>query len=153
MVVTKGHIYLNKPVALIFAPLYLSGIAHQGCSCALFRGICRASATSKIELFVTLLNDFQSLTNVTKNYILDVMGVLDPSLLLCIKMLFQNIDTQCITNWKGNRRSSWKTLWIKRSPYDLFKKGSWSLWSKSVKNSVKGFILIKKNLLTYFSSI
>ena len=93
MVVTKGHTYLNKPVALSFAPLYLLGIAHQGCFCALFRGICRAPATSKMELFVTLLNDFQSLTNVTKNYILDVMGVLDPSLLLRIKILFQNIDT------------------------------------------------------------
>ena len=69
------------------------GIAHQGCVCALFRGICTAPTTSKMELFVTLLNDFQSLTNVTKNYILDVMGVLDPSLLLRIKILFQNIDT------------------------------------------------------------
>ena len=85
MVVTKSHIYLNKPVALIFALLYLLGIAHQGCFCALFRGICRAPMTSKMELFVTILDGFQSLTNVTKNYILDVMGVLDPSL------FFQNI--------------------------------------------------------------
>ena len=92
-VVTKGHTYLNKPVALSFAPLYLLGIAHQGCFCALFRGICRAPMTSKMELFVTLLDDFQSLTNVTKNYILDVMGVLDPSPLLRIQALFQNIDT------------------------------------------------------------
>ena len=91
--VTKGHTYLNKPVALSSAPLFLLGIAHQGCFCALFRGICRAQETSKIELFVTLFNGFQSLTNVTKNYILDVMGVLDPSLLLRIKILFQNIDT------------------------------------------------------------
>ena len=93
MVVTKGHIYLNKPVALIFAPLYLLGISHQGCFCALFRDIFRAPATSNVELFVTLLNDFHSSSNVTKNYILDVMGVLDPSLLLRIKILFQNIDT------------------------------------------------------------
>ena len=92
-VVTKGHTYLNKPVALSFAPLYLLGIAHQGCFCALVRGTCRSPATSKMKLFVTLLNGFQSLTNVTKNYILDVMGVLDPSLLLRIKILFQNIDT------------------------------------------------------------
>ena len=93
MVVTKGHTYLNKPVALSFAPLYLLGIAHQGCFCALFRGICRAPSTSKIELFATLLNSFQSLTNVTRNQILDVMRALDPSLLLCIKILFQIIDT------------------------------------------------------------
>ena len=67
MVVTKGHTYLNKPVALSFAPLYLLGIAHQGCFCALVRGTCRSPATSKMKLFVTLLNGFQSLTNVTKN--------------------------------------------------------------------------------------
>ena len=91
--VTKGHTYLNKHVALSFAPLYLSGIIDQVCFCALFRGICRAPATSKMELFVTLLNNFQSLTNVTKNSILDVMGVLDPSVLVRIKKLFQNIDT------------------------------------------------------------
>ena len=64
--VTKGHTYLNKHVALSFAPLYLSGITDQVCFCALFRGICRAPATSKMELFVTLLNGFQWLTNVTK---------------------------------------------------------------------------------------
>ena len=93
MVVTKGHTYLNKPVALSFAPLYLLGIAHQGCFCAFFRGICRAPTTFKMELFMTLLNDFQSLTNATKKNILDVMGVLEPSLLQCIKALFENIDT------------------------------------------------------------
>ena len=123
MVVTEGHTYLlNKPVVLSFAHLYLLRIAHQGCFGLLLWGICRAPSTSKIELFGILFNGFQSLTNVTKNYILDVMGVLDPSLLLRIKMLFQNVDTQCITNWKGNRRSSWKTLWIKRSPYDFLKR-------------------------------
>ena len=93
MVVTKGHTYLNKPVALSFAPLYLLGIAHQGCFCAFFRGICRAPTIFKMELFMTLLNDFQSLTNATKKYILDVMGVLEPSLLQRIKALFENIDT------------------------------------------------------------
>ena len=93
MLVTKGHTYLNKLVALSFAPLYLLETAHQACFCALFRGICRAPAISKMELFMTLLNGFHSLTNVTKNYILDVMGVLDSSLLLRIEALVQNIDT------------------------------------------------------------
>ena len=69
------------------------GIAHQGCFCALFRGISRAPATSKTNLFVTLLNGFQPLTNVIKNPILDVAVALDPSLLLYIKILFQKIDT------------------------------------------------------------
>ena len=69
------------------------GIAHQSCLCALFRGITRASAISKMELFVTLLNGLQALTNVTKNSILDVVGVVGPSLLLYKTILFQNIDT------------------------------------------------------------
>ena len=93
MVVTKRHTYLNKPVASSFAPLYLLGIAHQGCFCTLFRGICKSTAISKMELFGALLNGFQSLNNVTKSYILDVMVVLHLSLLLRIKILFQNIDT------------------------------------------------------------
>ena len=42
---------------------------------------------------MALLNDFQSLTNATKKYILDVMGVLESSLLQRIKALFENIDT------------------------------------------------------------
>ena len=93
MVVTKGHTYLNKPVVLSFAPSYLLGIAHQGCFCAFVRGTCRAPATSKTKLFVTLLNGFQSFTNVTNNYILDAMVVLHPSLLLRMKILFQNMET------------------------------------------------------------
>ena len=64
------------------------GIAHQGCFCTLFRATTRASTTSKMELFVTLLNDFQLLANVTKNSILDVMGILGPSLFLYVKILF-----------------------------------------------------------------
>ena len=69
------------------------GITHQGCFCTLLRGISRAPATSKMELFVTLLNGFQVLTNVTNNHILHVAGVLNPSLLLYLKILLQNIYT------------------------------------------------------------
>ena len=42
------------------------GIAHQGYFCTFFRGISRTPATSKMELFVTLFNGFQLLTNITK---------------------------------------------------------------------------------------
>ena len=91
--VNKGSHIPEQTCSFNFCTLYLLGISHQGCFCALFRDICRAPATSNVELFVTLLNGFQSSPNVTKNYILDVMGVLDPSLLLRIKMLFQNIDS------------------------------------------------------------
>ena len=97
-------------------------IAHQRCFCTFFRGICRALTTSKMELFVTLLNGFQPWTNDTKSPILDVLGVLDPSLLLYIKILFQNIDTKRITNWKDNRRSPWKAVWIKKVPMTYLKR-------------------------------
>ena len=39
------------------------------------RGLTQSPATSKMELFHTLLDDFQPLTNVTKNSILDVVRV------------------------------------------------------------------------------
>ena len=47
---------------------------------SILKGVSRNSATSKIELFVTSVNGFQPLTNVTKDSILDVTGVLDPYL-------------------------------------------------------------------------
>ena len=45
----------------------------------LSRGVSRILA-AKLELFVTLVNNFQQLTSVTKNLILDNAGVLDPPL-------------------------------------------------------------------------
>ena len=42
-----------------------------------------SSAISKMKFFVTFFNDFQLLTNVTKKSILDITGVLDPSLIYC----------------------------------------------------------------------
>ena len=42
-----------------------------------YRDGCRTTATSKMELFVTLVNGFQLLTNVTNSFVLDVAVVLD----------------------------------------------------------------------------
>ena len=39
------------------------------------------AATSKMELFVIIVNGFQSLTIITKSSILDVAAVLDPPLI------------------------------------------------------------------------
>ena len=44
------------------------------------RGVSRTPETSKMELFVTLVNSFQPLTDATKNSILAVVRVLDPPL-------------------------------------------------------------------------
>ena len=44
------------------------------------RGGSRTAATSKIELFVIIVNGFQPLTIITKCSILDVAAVLDPPL-------------------------------------------------------------------------
>ena len=52
--------------------------AFQRCfSNYVFGGYLGTPPTSEIELFVTLVNDFQPLTNVRKNSILDVVWVLD----------------------------------------------------------------------------
>ena len=42
-----------------------------------FRGVSRKPATSKMEPFVTIVNGFNPLTIVIRNFILDVLGVLD----------------------------------------------------------------------------
>ena len=44
------------------------------------RGGSRTAATSKMERFVIIINDFQPLTIITKRSILDVAAVLDPLL-------------------------------------------------------------------------
>ena len=44
------------------------------------RGGSRTAATSKMELFVIIVNGFQPLTIITKYSILDVAAVLDPLL-------------------------------------------------------------------------
>ena len=46
------------------------------------RGGSRTAATSKIELFVIIVNGFQPLTIITKCSILDVVSVLDPPLVI-----------------------------------------------------------------------
>ena len=48
---------------------------------ALPRGGSRTTTTSKMELFVIIVNGFQPLTTITKCSILDVAAVLDPPLL------------------------------------------------------------------------
>ena len=46
------------------------------------RGGSRASATSKMECFVIIVNGFQPLTIITKRSILDVAAALDPPLMV-----------------------------------------------------------------------
>ena len=47
----------------------------------------RTAATSKVELFVIIVNGLQPLTIITKCSILDVAAVLDPPLMI-VSMLF-----------------------------------------------------------------
>ena len=70
------------------------GIAHQGCFYTLFRGISRAPPRSKMELFVTLRNGFHPLTNVTKNPILDVVGVIGR--IFWNNILYTSIETDLV---------------------------------------------------------
>ena len=50
------------------------------------RGRSRTAATSKMELFVIIVNGFQPLTIIIKYPILDVPAVLDPSLIVIFKI-------------------------------------------------------------------
>ena len=50
------------------------------------RGRSRTAATSKVELFVIIVNGFQSLTIITKRSTLDVAAVLDPLLIFIQKI-------------------------------------------------------------------
>ena len=53
----------------------------------IIRGGSRTVATSKMELFVIIVNGFQPLTIITKSAILDVATVLDLPLIMMIMML------------------------------------------------------------------
>ena len=55
------------------------GITHESCCCTLLSGTTRATATCKMELLLTLVSGFRLLTNATKNFILDFVEILDPS--------------------------------------------------------------------------
>ena len=52
----------------------------------IFKGVSRIPATSMMELFPTLINNFLLITNVVRTSVLDVVRVLDLPLLL--KVLF-----------------------------------------------------------------
>ena len=47
----------------------------------IYRGGSRAAATSKMECFVIIVNCFQPLTIITKDFTLDVAVALDPPLI------------------------------------------------------------------------
>ena len=55
--------------------------SNDGGTCQLTRGGSRTAATSKMELFVIIVNGFQPLIIITKCSILDVAAVVDPPLL------------------------------------------------------------------------
>ena len=58
-------------------------------TCIYMRGGFRATATSKMECFVIIVNGFQPLTIITKRSILGVAAALDPPLLTKLLVLFR----------------------------------------------------------------
>ena len=65
------------------------------------RDFSRTLATFKMQLFVTLVDDIQPLTNFTKNPILDVAGLLDSPPLHFVDILFTytvNPPIKALTN-------------------------------------------------------
>ena len=57
----------------------------------MFRGGSRTAATSKLELFAIIVNDFQPLSIITESSTLDVAAVLDPPLIFLEKFMYHNI--------------------------------------------------------------
>ena len=60
------------------------------------RGRSRISATSEMELFVIIVNGFQTLTIISKCSILDVAGVLGPPLISNKVFYGTNRPTDCL---------------------------------------------------------
>ena len=73
---------------------------HHICLCVTMnpRGGSRAAATSKMECFVTTVNNFQTLTIFTKHSILDVAAALDPPLNPSIISCHHMISSGSIVN-------------------------------------------------------
>ena len=59
----------------------------------MFRDGSRTAATSKVELFVIIVNNWKPLTIITKSSTLDVAAVLDPSLMLLTTLEHLDIKT------------------------------------------------------------
>ena len=64
--------------------LPMAGIAqnNQKCLIHIVRGGYRTAATSEMERFVIIVNDWKPLTIITKCSVLDVVAVLDPPLIV-----------------------------------------------------------------------
>ena len=82
------------------------------------RVVSRTPATSKMKVFVTLVNDFQLLINDTKNSMLDVGGILEASLIVIhIKVFIYQSFLSCkaVTLIFCNKIScywSLQTMWL-----------------------------------------
>ena len=59
-----------------------------------FRGGSRTVATSKVELFMIIVNGWKPLTIITKSSTLDVAGILDPPLSLAISTPLHHVLRQ-----------------------------------------------------------
>ena len=64
------------------------------------RGGSRTDATSKVELFVMIVNGWKPLTIITKSFSLEVAAVLDPPLRIAVYSLFHEITS--VTNFDKN---------------------------------------------------
>ena len=80
-----------------------------------FRDGSRTAATSKMDIFVIIVNGFQPLTVITKGSILDVAAVLDPPLVLSLFLYFSLIYLGTLKLRKIKRtlvKVKLKTLWV-----------------------------------------
>ena len=64
-------------------------LQHLWSTASVFRCGCRTATSSKMELFVIIVDSFQPLTIITKSSILDVAAALDPALLFISRKMVQ----------------------------------------------------------------
>ena len=70
-------------------------------TCCVCRGGSRTAATSKMELFVIIVNGWKPLTIITKSSILDVAAVLDsPMRVACLILTLLFISTGAVLKLK-----------------------------------------------------
>ena len=91
----------------------MSYIKYTTILCIWIRGVSRAAATSKMERFVIIVNDFQPLTIITKRSILDVAAALDPPLWIFMMFDIKAIWSHAKAYLQTNRTSSMMLFFAK----------------------------------------
>ena len=76
------------------------------------RGGSKTAATSKMELFVIIVNGFKPLTIITKSSTLDVSAVLDPPLWTWMILFSFNLWFYCTSTCRWQKKVRYRNIWL-----------------------------------------